>query len=68
MKTSKLKRIHPGRYEDGTYGVRQVENGDWQTFRLADEENLDGGWMQSYGTLRDAKSGLQVVHEEETQA
>ena len=52
-----MKRIQAGRYEDGTYGIRHA-GGSWQTFRLADEANHDGGWMQSYGTLREAKAGL----------
>lgn len=53
-----MKRIRAGRYEDGTFGIRQSSTGLWQTFRLANEENNDGGWMQSYGTLREARAGL----------
>jgi hypothetical protein len=58
-----MKRIRAGRYEDGTYGIRHVAGtlagvDEWQTFELANETDMDGGWMQTYRTLRDAKAGV----------
>ena len=49
--TSTMKRIHAGRYEDGTYGIRGITKGGgfnegryerWDTFELSREENNDG--------------------------
>ena len=63
-----IKRIHAGRYEDAASGLgirRSSEGGDWQTFRIADEDDMSGGWMQSYRTLKDAREGLAAVAAEE---
>ena len=65
---TKFKRIHAGRYEDGTYGIRHGSQGGWQTFTLVDEETHDGGWMQSYRTLRDAKAGISELRAATTTA
>lgn len=56
-----MKRIRPGRYEDGTYGIRRIQREAhvcWDTFLLSAEDNYDGGWMQTYGSYGDAKAGL----------
>lgn len=71
IESRKLKRVHAGRYEDGTYGIRKIglsrnrEARTWQTFRLTNEGNYDGGWIQSYHTLAEAKKGLVASHEED---
>ena len=62
--TGTMKRIHAGRYEDGTYGILEIKTGTWHTIELAREQNLDSGWMQTYTTLRDAKEGIAWCHKE----
>jgi len=60
------KRIHAGRYEKPPYGIRRVDGlrAKWQTFELDQESRRDGGWMQSYWTLRAAKQGVAALETE----
>ena len=62
-----MRRVHAGRYEDGTYGIRGDKNG-WQTFRLSNEGDKDGGWMQSWCSLKRAKESIVALRLEEKEA
>jgi len=68
--TKRMKRISAGLYEDGTYGIRRIEDDNchfcgWMTYEIERAGNTDGGWMQTYWTLRDAKEGIAWCHANE---